>query len=679
MSKLQEFKAFNDKFNKENADCYRLANGKVPIDGRLLPFDEVAEESSYNVAWLVQRPYIVVDIDDKESAKLVNEILSEKGYTYGLNTSPRGAHFIFKNTDADIGQGAHLDTAIGIEIDIRRADKGNITMPLNDDNRKFGPIPDGEVDEIPYFLKPQKSLKEVPNFIEVGDEGGRNDALYNHYLKLGSHSKGLTAVEIEGSIRIINEYLFSESLTEDEMKATVLRPENQEKVQEGVKSSSLTRIDKLLLLAETIVSEKHLVTAGNMMYEYRHGYYHPMKTDEVHDMIFNDYVSNISTNDRNEVVTFMKMKTKRPVEDLDREWHVINTKQGRFNLIEKKLYPHTWAEVDTIRVPRIYDPQLEKSEIIEDLLDFFCDGDDNKRTVILEMVGYCLLKDNIYQKAYMLYGTGSNGKSTLMNIISRMLDDNNVSNIEIEDLNKDCKALEMAGKLANVADDINLSTIQSTNVLKKVISGEPITVDVKYEKPVTFRNYATMIFTTNKIPRSKDTTFGFYRRFMVIDFMRQVENPDPTLMLRITKNDLDYLFTLAVDAIHEVLKRKKLTEYAKSESLKNTYMRSVSSIGQFIEEFEYNVETLEHIPVKDTYDQYKHYCDMNGFKKMNSQSFKFEMQGMFGLVYRKTTNTKGTPHTKPDDRNVVRWVIPRKTGEMDAIKKAHRTSGSGEF
>jgi phage/plasmid-associated DNA primase len=58
----------------------------------------------------------------------------------------------------------------------------------------------------------------------------------------------------------------------------------------------------------------------------------------------------------------------------------------------------------------------------------------------------------------------------------------------------------------------NKSKHSSTNLLKTLVSGDPITAEHKFKSAFVFRNYAKLIVSTNLIPETEDKTFAFFRR-----------------------------------------------------------------------------------------------------------------------------------------------------------------------
>lgn len=662
-SASKTFELFDKYFNPQNAKCYKICENKIPLTTEVVDFDTIKYENDCEIGYVVQAPYVVIDIDNKDDARKIWMILNQEKVKYYMNITSKGAHFIFKDSKGIVPQIVKKPTPIGIEIDTRVANKGYIILPENqlEKNRKWHPDGDkfdGIVSEIPYFLLPQKHLKDVKNFTNML-ESSRNNDLYEHYMKLGNYSNDLTVEQIEKSIRLINKYIFKDPLSDVELNNTVLREENKFKVKEGVKESVRkkeieNRISKLLKIAEKIVAAEDIVTTGNALYMYTGQYYKQISRREIHEIIFNKYAATLSEADRSEIIKFIEIKTSKPFEIMDADYHIINVGNGRLNLLTKQVTPHSPTEFDTIHIDRPYLPETPRSERIEKLFDFYTEGNESKRAVLLEMIGQILMKSNIFQIAYILYGGGNNGKSTLLNIIEKMIGKELCTHVEIGDLKTGFMTNLLQGKLVNLADDISISNINETNILKKLVSGEPITADIKFEMPIVFKNYATLIFATNKLPTSSDKTEGFFRRWVILDFEKQVVNPDRTLLLKINEDDLNYLFNISIDAISNALNKGECTKYEKSDEYKNRYMKEANSVSQFLIDMGHEPESLHKTEISTTYAAYANYCKANGFKQYNSKSFAEEVCAKFGLEVKRTTNK--------NEVRVNRWVYPGEIG-----------------
>lgn len=71
-----------------------------------------------------------------------------------------------------------------------------------------------------------------------------------------------------------------------------------------------------------------------------------------------------------------------------------------------------------------------------------------------EIVGDCLLHKNIFQTAFLFYGSGSNGKSTILKLIRTFIGLENCATISLEQLTGTFITAELEMKLVNIGDQI---------------------------------------------------------------------------------------------------------------------------------------------------------------------------------------------------------------------------------
>ncbi len=153
----------------------------------------------------------------------------------------------------------------------------------------------------------------------------------------------------------------------------------------------------------------------------------------------------------------------------------INYEEHRFINYEEKDFPTNLLEVEFKQ--EAYDEHVDKflKEVQPDLLD---------RQLLSEMLGYILFdKTNKRQKAFIMLGNGSNGKSTYFDMLIDFLGDKNVSSVELQNLNQKHQNVDIYGKKLNICDDLENHMITSTGNVKSVISGGRMMIDPKYVKP----------------------------------------------------------------------------------------------------------------------------------------------------------------------------------------------------
>jgi putative DNA primase/helicase len=141
-----------------------------------------------------------------------------------------------------------------------------------------------------------------------------------------------------------------------------------------------------------------------------------------------------------------------------------------------------------------------------------------------EMLGYLLYSGNPLQKAFMFHGTGANGKTTLVRVISHMLGAGNTSTQSLDALSTNRFAPSLLfGKIANLAGDIDATFQESTAMFKMLTGEDRISGEHKYGDGFSFNCWAVPVFSANKIPGSADVSVGYLRRWVSLEFDKSFE------------------------------------------------------------------------------------------------------------------------------------------------------------
>jgi len=140
---------------------------------------------------------------------------------------------------------------------------------------------------------------------------------------------------------------------------------------------------------------------------------------------------------------------------------------------------------------------------------------------LYEIMAYCLHRGYPLQRLFILVGSGSNGKTTFLSILTKFLGMYNVCSTELDlitDTGSRFEISKLYKKLACSMGETNYNTIKRTSMIKKLTGGDLIRFEFKNKMPFDDYNYAKILIATNTLPETTDRTPGFYRRFVIIDF-----------------------------------------------------------------------------------------------------------------------------------------------------------------
>lgn len=587
-----------------------------------------------NVGLIVPKPFIVLDFDTKSDADIMLQIIDSLDLKCRVMKTTRGIHVWFRSEEP-WKNFKKTRLAIGIFSDCRSHSK-NAYVKIKDSGqmRKWiRKIPFDEVEEVPKWLYPINSPGHNFEFKGMTDGSGRNQELFNYIVYL--QTKGFTKDEIRTTIQIVNDYVFADPLDDQEV-ATICRDEAF-KPDEEIKKE----IDEKKRpgwshneFGDELIDAYQIITVNGQLYVYEDGFY--QQDERIIERKMIDLYPSIRRQQRGEVLDYIKIRTHKRGEDIKILPYVINLKNTRLDIRTGKCLEYDPDKIEFARIPVTYDQSAYCADLDKMLNRVFV-GDREVINLFEEMIGYCLIKSNRYQKAFIMVGSGSNGKSTILDLIEEFLGAANYSSLPLEQVTDRFNKAELEHKLANIGDDIDNVAIKDSGTLKKMISGESITVERKGERPFKFRPYAKHIYSANSIPRSFDKSEGFYRRWIFIPFNATFspDDPDydPMIFDKITTDQaLSYLLNLALKGARRLMKQGKFTQPASVANALEAYRTDNSTTLSWIEDKGLTEEYFLANSTDKIYSDFTDWCKTSGVKQPNvtgKKMFKREICNKF--------------------------------------------------
>lgn len=625
---------------------------KRPLEKLDITYSRRDIATASDVGLLITEPYVVVDIDDPTSAEKVLKLIEGEDINCRIMKTTRGIHLYFKTSTA-LKNSILSKTALTVHVDYRswgvkasgEQKKSYVKVKQDGEWRPLLRTCRWDVlDEIPKWLLP---LSSPYDFTTMGEGDGRNQKLYEYIIFL--QKAGYNRQEVIYVIQLINQYILDEPLDNYEIE-TICREEAfipQEKLDEqnvewfDEKNRFLHNI-----FGDHLIDRMVIVTLNGLTYVYEDGYYQYCDNLILAKMI--ELYPSISQKQRSEVLSYIKIQTH--LEHPTYEEYVVNVKNGRLDLRTGTLTPHSPIYHDFARVNATYDPAISDSYLYKVLQKVFVNDDEVYR-LFKQIVGYTLTRNAIYQTSFFLLGDGSNGKSTILDMIKNMLGKGNVSTLSLLDLESKFKIAELENRLANIGDDIPNLTIRDTGLFKKLTSGEGVTVERKNQHPFTLENTSTLWFSTNKMPSFADKSHGLERRMVIIPFDATFSPNDPDYDPDIreklsTDQAMSALLNLAVEGLQLL---RKVGRFIIPERVKQTnakYKVESSSILTFAKERFDEPQELCVRPVGTIFRMYQIWCADNGYAKpFSKRQFVAEIKNYYQFDYLQIRTGKGEDTT----------------------------------
>jgi len=322
----------------------------------------------------------------------------------------------------------------------------------------------------------------------------------------------------------------------------------------------------------------------------------------------------------------------------DDNGYIFNVKNGLLNIVTKELKKHTPNYVSLIQSSTIYDPEAQCPTWDQCMLNWMEGEESEKKTRLLQQFcGYTLSSSMKKSTALFLIGDGGNGKSTFADTVAMVIGDKGVSHIDLDALYGQFGMKGLIGKRLNIVEEVAGNYYES-NKLKHLISGEEITIDMKYKDQFKFRPQAKFIFAVNQMPRVDDTSTATERRIAAVQFLNNFRDR-PNTELRFTNgklyNELPGILNWMLKGVDMLREDEKFVVTQEQLNLLAEYRQENSSVEGFIAEC---IEFQEGLvsPAKDIYEAYVNYCKRDGRKSKSNMAFSKEMKA-YGYRNRKFT------------------------------------------
>lgn len=596
-------------------------------------------------AGLLAEDVILIDVDDFESSEILLRIVKSRAIRCRVYKTSRGKHFLFKNDKVDTNKG-NAKLAITLNSDIKVGSRNSYQVLKNDGvlreillNTAYD-----DVDYIPKWLTPVSSNYD---FKDMNEGEGRNQELYNYILTLQSNDFEIE--EIRETIRIINEYVLKEPLSESEIE-TILRDEAFEKPT-FFKGKSFEHDRFAVFLRKN----HHIKRINGQLHIYKNGLYVPGYRDIESVMI--THIPNLTRARRQEVLAYLEILVN---DDSDpASANLIAFRNGVYNIEDDSFMDLRPGHVMTNMINWDYNPAAYFEDTNTVLNNISCNAKEI-RMLLEEMIGYCMYRRNELGKAFILTGDGSNGKSTFLNMLKNMLGENNTSVLDLKKLADRFSTVMLFGKLANIGDDISDEYLTDTAEFKKIVTGETIDAEQKGQPKFEFKPYVKLLFSANNIPRigrGRDSS-AILRRLVIVPFNARFTKDTMGNKFNFKIGDglnsqesMEYLITLGLKGLKRVLENQEFTTSTMMQKELEEFEETNNPVLGFFRDTD--KEDIINEATRDVYRQYTTYCNENSLQAMSSGEFSKQVKKFYGVtIVNKRINgklCKAFKHNELDD------------------------------
>lgn len=320
---------------------------------------------------------------------------------------------------------------------------------------------------------------------------------------------------------------------------------------------------------------------------------------------------------------------------------VINLQNGAFEIAPKSQKLREFRKSDFLKYKLSYDYDPEATCPLFQEYITRCLPSEDVRRVFYEVAGYIFSRSKTLslESLPVFFGSGANGKSLALKIISELAGKQNVSNYSLASLTdaNGYSRAQIGDKLVNICTEIS-GNVES-DYFKILASNEPIDARSPFGIPFILTEYGKIIVAANVLPKSVEHSEGYHRRWLILPWDAKIpkEERDPDLFNKIINNgELSGIFNHILDGLKRLIAHRKFSPCSEIDNAAKSFKKESNSTLMFLDESGYEVSSKVYESIADLYPKFVNYCRDAGTKAFSRINFRRELEKSGILVKRQS-------------------------------------------
>lgn len=329
-------------------------------------------------------------------------------------------------------------------------------------------------------------------------------------------------------------------------------------------------------------------------------------------------------------------------DDWDANPWLLNCQNGTINLKTGKLQPFNKADYITRICSASFDENCA-TPLWDTLLETITKGDADTIRYMQKALGYALTGDTSEQAMFMLYGTGSNGKSTFLNIFSAVMNTYAQSassdafmQKKNESVNNDIARLKGARFVTAIEMEENKRLAES--LIKSMTGGDKLVTRFLYGEYFEYVPQFKVFLAANHKPIIRDTTHSIWRRIKLMPFENTFTeaNRDKHFADKIMAKEMPGILAWAVKGCL-LWQREGIQDPPSVKRATTEYRTEMDSFATFFEEC---CDAREGVRVSNKMlrSSYDEWCKDNGEYALSQRPFSQKLLEM-GFEKKRSAST----------------------------------------
>lgn len=584
-----------------------------------------------------------IDVDTRnkgdETFAALQRNLGNLPKTVTVKTGGGGLHLYFRLPKKGL-----RSTKLGAGVDLQAEGKYLVAPPSRHGSGKIyvfakglspskiaiAKIPKAWLDYIRGCLKKAPG-QNLPVTDQAITEGGRNSQLTKAAGSL--RASGLSETEISDALKAVNRNRCHPPLPESEVEG-IARSVAKYPLREQIEST-----DAGEQLAQATL-DVHFESGANLRYEKDGRFWRWLGTnweafDDKHlQRLILETAGNLPKKGRTrslilEAFSLLQIRQSGSGDLLhiqDEPPQVINVSNGEIWLNSDgsfEVKPHDRKSGMTHVLPVKFDASASCPQYDAAIKQIFRDAQNPETLIdfVNELIAYAIQPRRHYAMIVVFYGAGSNGKTSLVELIRRLIGPGLVYSGRVDQLEGHRFALgHLFGKLLYLDDDMKSGIKLPDGVLKKISEAKTLTGEHKNRPLFDFTNTALPILLCNNVPSLADLSHGMMRRLKVVPFSRifREKEIDRRLFERIAATELSGVLNRALEGWKRLQSQGHFTKSVDVLAANKLFLAHANPLQGFIDEC-CKKDSDGKIEMHEFYDRYKDWAADNGFTLTQTQ------------------------------------------------------------
>ncbi|WP_434080381.1 DNA primase family protein [Sanguibacter sp. Z1732] len=342
-------------------------------------------------------------------------------------------------------------------------------------------------------------------------------------------------------------------------------------------------------------------------------------------------------------------RTVTPAEHLDAHPYELNTPTGVINLRTGELRPPDPAALHTRST--IIAPDFNQPTPMWDrfLADTFA-GDPDMTTFIARAVGMSLIGQVRDQVFFFAFGSGANGKSTLMAVLQHIIGTGASGYagtapaemlLATRNRGHPTELARLSGQRLVVTSELDDGQRFDEARIKELTGKDHITARFMRQDFFDFSPTHTLWLLANHQPQVRVGGMAFWRRVRMLPFVHTVPEHAriPDLEEQLIKNEGPGILAWAIRGAADYLDRGALHEPPAVLAATEDYEAGQNTVGRFVEDMcDVGDPNHQHMHIRSSQLRaaYESWCTEEGVEPVAPRSFTLALKSQFGV---ETTRT----------------------------------------